>query len=365
MTPDYANRISRARERAARQGIDGLLITPSADLLYLIGYDPPQLPRLTALVVRHGREPVLLVPTLEKLRAEASPAAGLLEITGWDDGHDPYSVIASLLEKEGRYGVSDRMWSSHLLALQSTLPSSEFRAASPIVSRLRARKEPDELELLQRAAAAADEAFSRISAEGIEGRTEDEVARSLATHLLDSGHESVAFTIVASGPNGASPHHEPGPRHVVAGDVVVMDFGGRVGGYCSDMTRTVSVGEPSREVGEVHEGVRAAQEKSFQADRPGSMAEEVDAGARTVIQEAGYGEAFIHRTGHGIGLDQHEDPYIVAGNGEALEEGMCFSIEPGIYVRGRFGVRIEDIVALTEQGAISLNRAPRDLAPIG
>jgi Xaa-Pro aminopeptidase len=233
-----------------------------------------------------------------------------------------------------------------------------------VMNRLRIRKEEDEVELLARAGRAADETFAQLSQEGLAGLAEHDVSRRLAELLVEKGCTSAAFTIVGSGPNGASPHHEPGDRSIRAGDAVVLDFGGWVGGYCSDMTRTVSVGEPASEVSEVHEIVRHAQQAAFGAVRPGVPAQDVDRAARGVIQEAGYGDRFIHRTGHGIGLEEHEHPYIVEGNAQPLEPGMCFSIEPGIYLDGRFGVRIEDIVTVTDQGARRLNEASRELTVV-
>jgi D-alanyl-D-alanine dipeptidase len=198
----------------------------------------------------------------------------------------------------------------------------------------------------------------------MDGMREEEVAAALADLLTEHGHDTAEFTIVASGPNGASPHHEPGSRSIRAGEEVVMDFGGTVGGYYSDMTRTVVVERPPRGFAQVYDAVREAQEAAFQAVRPGVAAEVVDAAAREVIAMAGYADRFVHRTGHGIGLEVHEDPYIVAGNRRVLQPGMCFSIEPGIYLDGRFGVRIEDIVTVTETGAQRLNRASRDLETV-
>ena len=346
-------------------GLAGVVVTPSADLVYLAGYDAPLLERLTALVVRAGAPPVLVVPELERPRALASPAGALVEMRPWADGEDPLELVASLLSDDGRYAVSDRMFALHLLELQRALPGATFVPGSAALARLRIRKEPRELELLSRAARSADESFRRIAAEPLEGRTEQDVARSVTAHVVETGHDAAAFAIVASGPNGASPHHAPGERRIAAGDLVVLDFGGRVGGYCSDTTRTVSVGEASPEAKEVHEVVHRAQEAAFRAVRPGVPAQEVDRAARTVIEEAGFGPAFIHRTGHGIGLDEHEHPYIVEGNAEALEPGMCFSIEPGIYLEGRLGVRIEDIVTVTETGAARLNDSPRELSVVG
>jgi D-alanyl-D-alanine dipeptidase len=233
-----------------------------------------------------------------------------------------------------------------------------------VVSRLRVRKDPQELELLARAARGADEAFRRITALRMDGLREEEVAASLSDLLREHGHDTVDFTIVASGPNGASPHHEPGARSIRAGEEVVLDFGGTVGGYFSDMTRTVVVERPPKGFSHVYDIVKEAQEAAFQTVRPGIAAEEVDAAAREVIAMSGYADRFVHRTGHGIGLEVHEPPYIVAGNRTTLQPGMCFSIEPGIYLEGRFGVRIEDIVTVTETGAQRLNRATRDLETV-
>jgi Xaa-Pro aminopeptidase len=182
---------------------------------------------------------------------------------------------------------------------------------------------------------------------------------------LEEDHDQALFWIVASGPNSASPHHEPTDRVIEAGDLVVVDFGGKHRGYCSDTTRTFSVGEPDAQQVEVHAAVRAAQEAATAAVAPGVSAEEIDQIARRTITDAGYGEYFIHRTGHGIGLEGHEHPYLVEGNSEKLEPGMCFSIEPGIYLPDRFGVRIEDIVTVTDVGVESLNQANRALVQVG
>jgi Xaa-Pro aminopeptidase len=361
---DHARRLVRAREETGRWGLTALVVTPSPDLVYLLGYEAPLLERLTALLVRADADPVLVVPELERPRAAESPAGELVEIRGWRDGEDPVSLVRSLLPGEGTVGASDRMWAAHLLALQEALPGVRFVPASTVLGQLRIRKEPAELQLLARAGRCADEAFRRVLREGLNGRTEAEVARSLARHREEAGCTGAAFTIVGSGPNAASPHHAPGERSIRPGDPVVLDFGGWVGGYCSDLTRTVVVGEPSEELREVHRVVLEAQEAAFRAVRPGVPAQEVDRAARRVIEEEGYGPDFVHRTGHGIGLEEHEPPYIVEGNDQPLEPGMCFSIEPGIYLEGRFGVRIEDIVAVTEEGAVRLNHAPRDLAVV-
>jgi Xaa-Pro aminopeptidase len=356
--------MARAAEETERAGLSALLISPSADLLYLCGYDPPLLPRLTCLVLRPGAGPVLLVPALERPRAMDSPAGADLEIAAWPDGDDPYDHVAKLVDDGGAYGVADRMWAVHVLGLQRVLSGAEFVPASRIMAGLRAIKDENELGLLSRAARGADAAFHTVLGRRIEGLREEEVAATLADLLREGGHEIVTFTIVASGPNGASPHHEPGGRPIRDGDPVVLDFGGKVGGYCSDISRTVCVGRSRERFVEVYEIVREAQEAAFQTIRPGLPAEEVDRAARDVIERAGYGERFLHRTGHGIGLEEHENPYIVRGNAEPLQPGMCFSIEPGIYLEGEFGVRIEDIVTVTDDGASRLNRATRELETV-
>lgn len=360
---DHGRRLRLAAEHAAGVGIDALVVTPSADLVYLAGYDPPLLPRLTALVLRPDADPVLVVPMLERARAERAPVAALAELRGWMDGEDPYAVVASIVGS-GRVAVSDRMWAAHLLGLQRSCSDAVFQEASPLLARLRSRKDETEVELLARAASAADAAFEDVVSAGLAGRTEVEVAAALAEALVRHGHGSVSFTIVGSGPNGASPHHEPEVRVIQEGEAVVLDFGGRVDGYGSDITRTVAVGEPTEEVRRVHSVVREAQQAAFEAVRPGVAAQHVDRVARRVIADAGFGEWFVHRTGHGIGLEEHEHPYIVEGNAETLEEGMCFSIEPGIYLPGRFGVRIEDIVTVEAGGARRLNEAPRELLTV-
>lgn len=363
---DYASRIERTRVAAGDDGVAALVITPSADLIYLCGYDPPPLERLTALVVRPGSDPVMVVPELERRRAAATPAGRLFELRTWQDGDDPYLALAALLPPAGTLAVSARMPAAHLLGLQRERGDATYATADGVMRTLRIRKDAEEVEALARSGRADDEAFRRIMSERLDGRTEADVAASLRRHIIEGGHDEALFWIVGSGPNGASPHHEPAERTIRRGDMVVLDFGGRAGGYCSDMTRTVVLGEPSDpEAREVHAAVAEAQEAAFRAAKPGVPAEEVDRAARAVIEDAGYGDAFIHRTGHGIGLEEHEEPYIVTGNEEPLEVGACFSIEPGVYLEGRFGVRIEDIVTVTDDGPVRLNHAPRELTVVG
>lgn len=360
-----SDRFERRRERALRAagdaGLSGLLATPGADLAYLTGYDAIALERLTLLVLRTEGAPALIVPALERPAAEAAPGTAGIEIASWADGTDPFELASGML-RGGRYAIADATRAAQLLGLQSASPGAAFVATGAVLPLLRAVKDAEEVEALRRAARGADAAFDEVVRLAFGGRREVEVADDLHRLLREHGHRRVEFTIVASGPNGASPHHGTGEREISAGDAVVMDFGGVAGGYFSDITRTVFVGEPGPEQLRVHEVVRAAQQAAFEAVRPGVAAEAVDRAARAVIEEAGYGDAFLHRTGHGIGIELHEPPYIVEGDTTRLEARMTFSDEPGIYLQGRFGVRIEDQLVVTDGGAERLNGASREPA---
>ncbi|MFE0471703.1 M24 family metallopeptidase [Streptomyces sp. NPDC058947] len=359
---DYRARMERAARTAAEAGLAGLLVAPGPDLVWLTGYTPPAVTeRLTLLVLAPGQDPVLVVPALEApdaLRAAGAPA---LTLRDWTDGKDPYAATAALLDRAGRFGISDNAWALHLLALRRALPDSSYASLTEALPMLRAVKDAAELQLMAAAGAAADAAFEEICEVPFAGRRESEVAADLDRLLRRHGHEQVDFTIVASGPNGADPHHEADDRVIARGDMVVLDFGGLRNGYGSDTSRTVHVGPPTDEERRVHDVVRAAQEAGFRAVRPGAACQDVDRAARAVIADAGYGEYFIHRTGHGIGVTTHEPPYMIEGEEQPLVPGMCFSVEPGVYLPGRFGVRIEDIVTVTEDGGRRLNDTTREL----
>ncbi|MGW5508831.1 aminopeptidase P family protein [Streptomyces albogriseolus] len=362
---DYKARMDRAARQAADAGLAGLLVAPGPDLVWLTGYAPPAVTeRLTLLVLAAGREPVLVVPTLEAPDAEKATGAPALALRDWTDGKDPYALTAALLDAQGRFGVSDNAWALHLLGLQKTLPGTSYVSLTEALPMLRAVKDAAELERLAAAGAAADAAFEEIRNVRFSGRREFEVAADLAALLRRFGHSQVDFTIVASGPNGANPHHEAGDRRIERGDMVVLDFGGLRDGYGSDTSRTVHVGEPTEEERRVHDLVREAQEAGFRAVRPGAACQDVDRAARAVIADAGYGEYFIHRTGHGIGVTTHEPPYMIEGEEQPLVPGMCFSVEPGVYLPGRFGVRIEDIVTVTENGGRRLNDTERGMVTV-
>ncbi|MFG3349404.1 aminopeptidase P family protein [Streptomyces sp. NPDC048018] len=361
---DYRARMDRAAESAAEAGLAGVLVAPGPDLVHLTGYQPTAITeRLTVLVLAPGRDPVLVVPTLEAPDAEKAAGAAALSLRDWTDGTDPYAVTAPLLDAAGRFGVSDNAWAMHLLGLQKALPGTSYVSLTEALPMLRAVKDAHELARIEAAGAAADQAYGEIVKVRFAGRKETEVAADLATLLLDFGHSQVDFTVVGSGPNGANPHHEAGDRVIGHGDMVVLDFGGLKHGYGSDTTRTVHVGEPTDDERSVHELVRAAQQAGFEAVRSGAACQDVDRAARKVITDAGYGEYFIHRTGHGIGVTTHEPPYMVEGEERGIVPGMCFSIEPGVYLPGRFGVRIEDIVTLAEDGTgRRFNNTSREMA---
>jgi len=369
-------RLTRVRARMAELGVDVLLLSHGADLPWLTGYGAMPLERLTMLVLPVGGEPVLVVPALEAPRV---PEGGdLFAMTAWNDSEEPIDRVASLIGGPGstgaglRLAVSDRAWATTVLALQRRLPDAVWIAASAVTSAIRAVKDRSETEALRKAGAAADRVAALLQQGDIElvGRTEAQVSAQLAARLVEQGHSHVNFAIVGSGPNAASPHHEPGPRVIGPGETVVCDFGGTYSldgdvGYCSDITRTVMTGPPSDEVSECYAVLRQAQQAAVASARSGVTAEHVDRVARTIIEDAGLGAYFVHRTGHGIGIEEHEDPYLVVGNSERLQPGHAFSVEPGIYLPGRFGMRLEDIVVIGEDGGPEpLNSADHGLVVV-
>ncbi|MCP4965149.1 MAG: aminopeptidase P family protein [bacterium] len=360
---DYAARMDQARRELTGSDIDVLLVSVGSDLPYLTGYEAMPLERLTIAVVPREGDPVLVVPELEAPRVDRVP--GVFTVQPWGETEDVIEIVAGLVGGAGKAMIGDQTWSVFLLELQRALPHTAFRSARPLTEALRVIKEPAEIELLRRAGASADVVAGLLAQHTFAGKAEAVVSREVSEMLEANGTDVAEFAIVASGPNGASPHHEPGERVIGEGDGIVIDFGGTVGGYGSDTTRNFHVGEPSARYMEVHEVVRAAQKAAIVTARPGVAAQDVDRAARRVITDSGYSEFFIHRTGHGIGLDTHEDPYIVEGNGQVLQPGMAFSIEPGVYLPGEFGVRIEDIVVCTENGVDRMNRSSRRIAVVG
>ncbi|WP_280341485.1 M24 family metallopeptidase [Nocardia neocaledoniensis] len=362
----YGQRLERAVELMRAAHLDALLITPGPDLRYLIGSAAESFERLTCLVIpADGATPSVVIPKLELAALEGSAAGELgLQILDWVDGVDPYQLVRSTLHAGSRIAVADAMPALHLIPLaESTtgLPAS----ATPVLRQSRMIKDEAEIDALRRAGAAIDRVHARMGEFLRPGRTEAEVAADITAAIVEEGHTEAAFVIVGSGPHGADPHHAVSDRVVEAGDVVVIDIGGPVEpGYFSDSTRTYVLGAPSKQVAEQMALLEAAQAAAVAAVRPGVTAESIDAAARTLLAEAGLGDAFVHRTGHGIGLSVHEEPYIVAGNDLVLEPGMAFSIEPGIYFRGKWGARIEDIVVVTADGVESMNKRPHGLTQL-
>jgi Xaa-Pro aminopeptidase len=366
-TAALADRLRRAGEVAAAHDTDLLLVTPGTDLRYLLGASGESHERLTCLVLPaagHRAPPALVVPRLEAPGLAGLPLDELgVEVITWRDGEDPYLLVSDLAGGPTRVAVVDSMPAAHVFGLRDALPAVEQTLAGPVLRELRMRKDAAEVAELRAAGAAIDRVHARMAEFLKPGRTEEQVGADIAAAIVAEGHTSAAFVIVGSGPNGASPHHDVSDRVIESGDVVVIDIGGPLpSGYNSDSTRTYAVGaEPPAAVREAYAVLQNAQERAVAAVRPGVTAEQVDAAAREPITAAGLGERFVHRTGHGIGLDVHEEPYIVGGNTLPLEPGMAFSVEPGVYLDGEWGARIEDIVVVTDDGCERLNSRPRDL----
>ena len=362
----YAQRLRAAAAAAADAGLAGLVVTPGYDLRYLVGSRAQTFERLTALVVPGSGEPTVVVPRLElaSLKESAVPELGL-PVRDWVDGDDPYRLVADALGGAPvATAVTDSMPALHLLPLADLLGVLPV-LATDVLRRLRMIKDDAEVDALLKAGAAIDRVHARVPEFLVPGRTEADVAADIAEAIIAEGHSEAAFIIVGSGPHGADPHHECSDRELRAGDIVVIDIGGPVEpGYNSDSTRTYSIGEPNPEVASRYSVLQRAQRAAVEAVRPGVTAEQVDAAARDVLADAGLADAFVHRTGHGIGLSVHEEPYIVAGNDIALAEGMAFSVEPGIYFPGQWGARIEDIVIVTADGALPVNNRPHELVVV-
>ncbi|MCY3851831.1 MAG: Xaa-Pro peptidase family protein [Acidimicrobiaceae bacterium] len=366
----FADRLDRAREKMTADGVDVLLLSVGADLPYFCGYEAMPLERITMLVVPRDDDATLVVPGLEASRVKPRPE--LFALRPWSETEDPIALIATLMGPVSVAAVGDQMWSGFLVDLMSARPNTQFRRASSITSGIRSVKDADEIERLRAASRAVDAIAARLQRGEIPliGKTEAEVSAELGRQIIAEGHDRVNFAVVATGPNAASPHHEAGSRAITEGEALLCDFGGTmVGddgvGYCSDVTRCVWVGpRPDREYLEAYAVLHEAQAAAVAAARVGTPAQDVDRTSRERIAAAGFGSFFIHRTGHGIGVEAHEDPYIVEGNTEPLMAGNAFSVEPGIYMPGRWGMRLEDIVVATEAGPDSLNLADHHLAVV-
>ncbi len=365
MIADLGKRIARARERMNELDIEVLLLSVGADLPYLTGYEAMPLERLTMFVLPATGDAHLVVPRLEAPRV--TPQPDLFDIVPWEETDDPIRLVAKLVGPATRSAaIGDNTWARFVLDLQRARPHTSFLRATRIMAPIRMVKDGHEIDALRAAAEAVDAIAVEMRDLSFVGRSELDLHRELVERMLARGHERSNFAIVAAGEHAASPHHEPTAERIVApGDIVLCDFGGTMHGYCSDITRMFHAGEPTAEVRDAYAVLVEAQEAGVRAATVGTPCARVDAAAREVIGAAGLGAYFMHRVGHGIGQEAHEDPYMVAGNDAPLEAGHAFSVEPGIYIPGRFGMRLEDIVVAAENGPIRLNNAPRDLALVG
>jgi Xaa-Pro aminopeptidase len=354
---EFAARIRSVQQRMQDRGVDALCLSVGSDLPYLTGYRAMPLERLTMFVLPVEGSGTIVVPSLEvpRVETEGMPFA----VQGWGETEDPITIVDGHLGSAGNVLIGDETWSRFLIDLQGVRWSRSFGKAGELMADLRIHKSAAEIAKLRSAAATVDDVVGQLEDVQFSGRTERDVAREVTERTTADGHDTMDFWIVASGPNGASPHHEPGDRVIELGDAVVVDFGGHQDGYASDTTRMFVVGLAPYGFDDAYAVLRRAQAAAVDFVRPGVIAESVDAVARDIITEAGYGDLFIHRTGHGIGMDTHEHPYLVEGNHQIIEEGMVFSIEPGIYAPGEWGMRIEDIVAVTADGVERLNRSDR------
>lgn len=354
---EFAARIANAQTLMQSQGVDALCLSVGSDLPYLTGYRAMALERLTMFVLPAEGVGTIVVPALEAPRIDAGSLP--LTVQGWSETEDPIAIVDRHLTEASSVLIGDETWSRFLIDLRSVNPARSYAKASDLMAKLRITKSPSEIMKLREAATTVDGVVGQMEHVRFSGRTERDVAKEITERTIADGHEKMEFWIVASGPNGASPHHEPGSRIIESGDAVVVDFGGHEDGYASDTTRMFVVGEAPYGFDDAFEVLHTAQLAAVDAVRPSVSAESVDGVAREIITQGGYGDLFIHRTGHGIGMDTHEHPYLVEGNDEILTEGMVFSIEPGIYNPQEWGMRIEDIVVVTADGVERLNRTDR------
>jgi len=360
----YLERLARVRTAMTERDIDTLLLSVGHDLPYLTGYTAMPLERLTMLVVPRDSDATMLIPALEAPRVRELP--GVFDLLPWGETQHPTEIVARLASGSTRIAVGDQMWARFLVELLPQLPGAEYTRAVDVVGSLRMAKDQAEIDALAAAGAAVDRIAGELQRGEIPlvGRTEAEVSAHLSRRIIEEGHERVNFAIVAAGENAASPHHHAGPRVIAENEIVLCDFGGTMAGYCSDTTRCVYTGEPTAEVAEAYEVLHEAQRVGAEAGLVGTPCEDVDRVTRAVIAEAGFGDYFIHRTGHGIGMEEHEDPYIVEGNALPLEAGHAYSVEPGIYVPGKWGMRLEDILVATADGPRRLNNSDHRLATV-
>ena len=361
---DYLARIAKVRSAMVAQQVDATLLSVGHDLPYLSGYLAMPLERLTMLVIPQNGEVVMVVPRLEVPRVVAQP--GVFSIVAWGETEDPVAIVAKLLSSARKIAIGDQMWARFLVELLAKINGATFVRAVDVVGSLRMSKDASEIAALQAAGAAADRVAQQLHSGQIPliGRTEAQVSADISARLLAEGHDVVNFAIVAAGENAASPHHHAGSRVIAKNEIVLCDFGGTMNGYCSDMTRCVYTGKPASDVAQAYDVLLAAQAAGVAAGVVGAACEDVDRAARGIIEAAGFGEYFVHRTGHGIGMEAHEEPYMVSGNSLPIAAGHAFSVEPGIYIPGNWGMRLEDIVVATETGPMSMNKVNHSLVTV-
>lgn len=363
MTRLFPSRIEALRQQMVAADIHMMIISATSDMQYVIGSRLPNTERFNALLIGRQGKPCLVLPQLQ-----ARLVAGLddqVDTMIWSETEDPIALLARRISDAGvrNLAVDGLMRSAFLLRLQERLGSGvRFSDATTLSAPVRLIKDEDEIAVLCDLGQRFDAIWDKFWTRGhLVGRTERDVVEQIRALLSDHGFETMEWCDVGSGPNGASPLHHHSDRVIQPGDPVVIDFAGTVKGYYMDTCRTPIAGDPDPAFVELHQIVQSAHDAANHAARPGVEARQVDAAAREVIAQAGYGGRFIHRLGHGMGLDAHEEPYIIAGNTLRLSPGMVYSNEPGIYIPDRWGVRIEDIIVMTEAGARSLNAARRDI----
>jgi Xaa-Pro aminopeptidase len=346
-------RLHALQKRMQEQQVDMVAIGPTANMRYLLGFLPHPDERLCLLLVEQDKTQ-MVVPALN---AEDIAAQTEQELLSWTDAEGPTQALRKILPKSGTphlLAVDGAMRADFLIHLQNLVEPEKVMPLEGLIAPLRLRKSPDEIQALARAAEQADRAMQAGVDACQAGVTEAEIAWVVETAFRQDGAELVDFTLIAAGPNGAYPHHHAGARPIQPGDAIILDIGATLNGYKSDITRMVYFGDPSAEFLRAFDSVREANQRARAAVQVGKTAGEIDAVARGSLEQAGYGPYFTHRTGHGLGLEVHEPPWIMADDRTKLEEGMVFSIEPGAYLTGKFGVRVEDIVTVTKSGAHTL-----------
>jgi len=367
MAPDYAQRVSRLTQSLPAQGLDGLILIPGPNLRYCTGLSFHLMGRPTLAILTVDHAPLLFVPELERDKAEANAIGAVVKTYGEDPAARQPALAAAAAPlglARRRMGVEPlRMrWLEERL-LEEAVPGIQLQSAESVLEPMRTEKAPDEVAAIERAVAVAQKALEQTLPSVRSGVSELELASELTLQLLRAGSETeLPFSpIVASGPNTALPHAVPTERLLQAGDLLIFDWGATVDGYISDLTRTFAIDRLAAEWKRIHAIVVDANAAGRAAAGPGVACRTVDAAARAVIEASGYGPAFVHRTGHGIGLEAHEAPYIRGDNTAILGPGMTFTVEPGIYLAGQGGVRVEDNIVITADGASTLSTLPRAL----